>query len=41
MQYYSKKVLGEKMYKLWNARFCFWQDAILSSTGVTFLFMLF
>lgn len=39
MRYYSKKELGEKMYKQWTARLYFWQGAIFTSTGVTFLVM--
>ncbi|MFD1096140.1 hypothetical protein [Salegentibacter chungangensis] len=39
MRYYSKKELGEKMYNQWNARLYFWQGAIFTSTGITFLIM--
>ena len=39
MGYYSKKEVGEKMYKKWNARLYFWQGAVFASTGVTFLIM--
>ncbi len=39
MHYYSKKELGEKMYKQWNSRLYFWQGGIFTSTGATFLVM--
>jgi len=39
MSYYSKKEQGEKMYKQWNAKLYFWQGAIFTSTGITFLTM--
>lgn len=39
MSHYSKKELGEKMYRKWNSRLYFWQGAIFTSTGVTFLIM--
>lgn len=39
MRYYSKKEFGRKMHKQWNSRLYFWQGAIFTSTGITFLVM--
>ncbi len=39
MRSYSKKELGKKMYKQGYARLYFWQGAIFTGTGVTFLVM--
>lgn len=39
MRFYSKKVVGKKMYKQWDMRLYFWQGAIFTGTGVTFLIM--
>lgn len=39
MRSYSKEAIGEKVYKQWYSRLYFWQGAIFTGTGVTFLVM--
>jgi len=39
LRYYSKKQVGERMYKQWNSKLYFWQGAIFIGTGATFLIM--
>ncbi|SRX75558.1 hypothetical protein [Aequorivita antarctica] len=39
MRYNSKKEMGAEMYKQWTSRLYFWQGAIFTGTGVTFLIL--
>ena len=36
---YLKKEYGEKNWKNWGSRLFYWQGAIFTSTGLTFLIM--